>query len=182
MKPKFVALAALLALSAGSAFARPPTPVTPAVTVTHTDWGVLTTDDGKQGNFSAKNQKSHDSYYNFSLDDTYDFFTTAVADNDSHSTMINNVAKLQRSVGNSWDTVSSYTFSNTSTEHDFGVQLAGDYRMEVTGYSSGTMTAHGTIHTRIDNVTSPVPEPETYALLLAGLSVMGFLARRRKVA
>lgn len=29
-------------------------------------------------------------------------------------------------------------------------------------------------------VTSPVPEPETYAMLLAGLGMLGFMARRRK--
>lgn len=29
-------------------------------------------------------------------------------------------------------------------------------------------------------VTTPVPEPETYALLLAGLGVVGFVARRRR--
>ena len=28
--------------------------------------------------------------------------------------------------------------------------------------------------------TSPIPEPETYALLLAGLGVVGFMARRRQ--
>ena len=31
-------------------------------------------------------------------------------------------------------------------------------------------------------VTAAVPEPETYALLLAGLGVMGFVARRRRAA
>ncbi|NVM76296.1 choice-of-anchor A domain-containing protein [Duganella sp. SG902] len=30
--------------------------------------------------------------------------------------------------------------------------------------------------------SQPVPEPETYAMLLAGLGVMGFMARRRKTA
>ena len=27
---------------------------------------------------------------------------------------------------------------------------------------------------------TPVPEPETYAMILAGLGLMGFMARRRK--
>jgi hypothetical protein len=31
-----------------------------------------------------------------------------------------------------------------------------------------------------DVVTTPVPEPETYALLLAGPGVIGFMAKRRK--
>ncbi len=30
------------------------------------------------------------------------------------------------------------------------------------------------------SVTTPIPEPETYALMLAGLAAMGFVARRRK--
>jgi hypothetical protein len=35
----------------------------------------------------------------------------------------------------------------------------------------------GTFH--ITSVT-PIPEPETYAMLLAGLGLMGFVARRRQ--
>ncbi|MYM65778.1 choice-of-anchor A family protein [Pseudoduganella sp. FT55W] len=36
--------------------------------------------------------------------------------------------------------------------------------------------------TNVQGFTSPVPEPETYAMLLAGLGVIGFMARRRKTA
>lgn len=32
------------------------------------------------------------------------------------------------------------------------------------------------------DIATPVPEPETYALMLAGLGMMGFMARRRRVA
>ena len=36
---------------------------------------------------------------------------------------------------------------------------------------------------RMDNLTftTPIPEPETYAMLLAGLGLLGFAARRRKL-
>jgi hypothetical protein len=33
---------------------------------------------------------------------------------------------------------------------------------------------------RLIVLTAPVPEPETYAMLLAGLGVLGAVARRRK--
>jgi len=40
----------------------------------------------------------------------------------------------------------------------------------------------GTGNSRLFVLTSPVPEPETYAMLLAGLALMGAVARRRRAA
>jgi hypothetical protein len=55
------------------------------------------------------------------------------------------------------------------------------------GAMSGTDTWYtqvsGTsIHTSIGSFTTPVPEPETYGMLLVGLGLMGFTVRRRKNA
>lgn len=36
------------------------------------------------------------------------------------------------------------------------------------------------IQFKVTNVTAAVPEPETYAMMLSGLGLLGFLARRRK--
>jgi hypothetical protein len=36
------------------------------------------------------------------------------------------------------------------------------------------------LHPDTSNWVSPAPEPETYAMFMAGLGLMGFIARRRK--
>jgi hypothetical protein len=52
---------------------------------------------------------------------------------------------------------------------------SGDYTVHVTGVTNLKNAAYlGTVS------ASPAPEPETYAMLLAGLGVVGFLARRRR--
>ena len=72
----------------------------------------------------------------------------------------------------------AWTYGGTPTVHK--VTLApGDYYYAVTAlgapvgaYVIASATAVGT--------PTAIPEPETYALLLAGLGVVGFLARRRR--
>jgi hypothetical protein len=52
---------------------------------------------------------------------------------------------------------------------------AGDYLLIVKGVNTPNMASYdGTL------AVAAVPEPETYALMLAGFGAMGFMARRRK--
>jgi hypothetical protein len=55
--------------------------------------------------------------------------------------------------------------------------MAGNYTFTVTGNASGSKG--GSWGGQLNLVAVPVPEPETYALLLAGLGAVGFIARRR---
>jgi PEP-CTERM motif/Protein of unknown function (DUF642) len=69
--------------------------------------------------------------------------------------------------------LSSYSFTFTAD--------SALTRLQFTDNSANTFSVDGVV----DNVavmTTPVPEPETYALMLAGLGVMTFVARRRKAA
>ena len=50
------------------------------------------------------------------------------------------------------------------------------------GYDIGAMAAGQTVTLGYDLVMTAVPEPETYAMLLAGLGLVGFSVRRRKIA
>lgn len=73
--------------------------------------------------------------------------------------------------------------TGTSGLHDFwnlSAQslAAGNYYLQV----SGTMASTGTGAFGGAAALNPVPEPETYGMMLAGLGVVGFLARRRKAA
>jgi hypothetical protein len=55
---------------------------------------------------------------------------------------------------------------------------AGDYYIQVSGNMvSNTSAAFGGAV-----MLAPVPEPETYGTMLAGLGIVGYLARRRKAA
>jgi len=64
----------------------------------------------------------------------------------------------------------SYTTTTAAT-------LSSDYRL-----IPGVLHAYKVSTTDLGAYTAPVPEPETYALMLAGLGLVGFMARRRKHA
>jgi len=61
------------------------------------------------------------------------------------------------------------------TDFSNGVWIYENYGVKVGN------TDYADVHWSTDRVTA-VPEPETYAMILAGLSIMGFIARRRRPA
>lgn len=73
--------------------------------------------------------------------------------------------------------VSTGSFDNLAGKASVGFisdsGLTGNYYLLVSGTTSG-----GTYNGNIS--LSPVPEPESYAMMLAGLGLMGFVARRRR--
>lgn len=53
---------------------------------------------------------------------------------------------------------------------------AGTYTLQIKGTVAGLS---GGSYAGVLNIANPVPEPETYAMFLAGLGLMGFTARRK---
>jgi len=81
-----------------------------------------------------------------------------------------------------WDNVhplgsTLYTaFSGNNATNSFSLP-DGQYHLDISGYLGSTASIG-----QYSVAISAVPEPETYAMLLAGLGLVGFSARRRKIA
>lgn len=72
---------------------------------------------------------------------------------------------------------SSHGKTYTTSFADFsGLDGSGNYTLHVVGLANNIGTYGGTLSAN----AAPVPEPETYGMMLAGLGLMGFVARRRK--
>lgn len=67
---------------------------------------------------------------------------------------------------------SLYYFSGTSNLASLGFSTIGT---ALNKQGKAQDLSHATLYS-----AQPIPEPETYALMLAGLGVMGFIARRRQ--
>jgi len=64
-----------------------------------------------------------------------------------------------------------------------GSIVAGSYQLHITGTMAASITPNPTGESGgiiLGAATAPIPEPETYAMMLAGLGLMGFVARRRR--
>jgi len=70
------------------------------------------------------------------------------------------------------------SFSGNNASTGLGLLTAGDYHLDISG-SFGTRAIGGQYSVSLATVPA-VPEPSTYALMLAGLGAVFFVARRRR--
>lgn len=164
MKLKLLAAAAAAVLAVGAH-------------ATTTDWGVhgdleLAAVQVDPGMF--------DDFFTFSIPGDSNVSSTTVANN--LMTVLNisagsTVSLYAGDVG-AGTLVGSYEFDGTtgSTWHTYNALTSGNYYYEIQGEATGSQGGFYSITSTV----APVPEPETYAMLLAGLGVVGSLYRRRK--
>jgi hypothetical protein len=73
-----------------------------------------------------------------------------------------------------------HTVSSTNSALTSGAQGLLDHLGNFAGPSQYSFTLYTSSTNQDYLVATPIPEPETYMMLLAGLGLMGFVARRRK--
>jgi hypothetical protein len=157
-------------------------------TVTSTeDWGV-------HGSYESGSlilptaAGSFDSFYVFSLDKLYDVLSVGVSNDSTNDPKTFDISGGMVELFQDAGTVGvkdgadvslgSFSFDSTAITHTYSGLGFGNYFYEVTGNVTGTLAGSYLLFSSI----TPVPEADTYAMMLAGLGLMGFMVRRRRGA
>jgi hypothetical protein len=74
----------------------------------------------------------------------------------------------------------TYAWDEKTVTGAFALVAGTQYTLSITGVAAAPTNYWGSIS--VPTPVASVPEPETYAMLLAGLGVIGAIARRRKAA
>jgi len=166
---KLVAVAALMASSVAHA----------TQTQVPTQW--FEHDSAEFASFSSAVKHTFEHEYLFHLNGTVDALATAVS-NDALTKFNIDGGKVELFLSNGDSnyandvSMGSFEFDSTAVNSSFSSLLAGDYYYQVTGAVMGNKGGGYQLFSEV----TPVPEPETYAMLLAGLGLVGFMVRRRK--
>ncbi len=113
--------------------------------------------------------------FDFTLGSSTGVLAVAVSNDGGLSNLVNGSVSLFQ-VGNATP-INSFSFDSTAINFNFGSLAAGSYYYMVTAQVAADAAAGSY---QLNSQLAPVPEPESYALLLAGLAGVGYMARRRR--
>ena len=178
MKLKLLCLAVLSTLSIGSARAELYSTTAPGV-----DHDV----DGEFATFRVKPGASYNKKYYFKLASFTDLATAANI-NPLNGALAVNMDKVELFMSSPiFPSLAvnegSYFFGSTSVPHTFHDLEAGNYYFKLSGHNYSAYTNQIVFQSSLQApviIPDSVPEPQTYALLLAGMGAVGLVARRRQ--
>ena len=99
---------------------------------------------------------------------------------DASNLSLNSLTELQSLAAGNYSVTISGKTTGTITSGYYGVAAGVISPTLLPGSHTTTTAAGGQYAFSINAVPVPVPEPESYALMLSGLAMVGFIARRRK--
>jgi hypothetical protein len=145
------------------------------------DWGAIDPSSTFTKSFSEQRLGSFEDFYNFSLlADADGFMKTSITitmNGEPHSGFDNLVYDLYTGANQLVD----HTYDAASKTYFYGL-TAGSYYLKVsgTGWIDNTLPSPPIpAYNGFVSIASSVPEPQTYAMLLAGLGILGTVMRRR---
>ena len=110
-------------------------------------------------------------------------FPLSIPGTGSFNTLLSSVSLYSNADGILFNSDDTYLQSflvpgGNTTSFTWGPSMGGNMYLSVSGIANGSL---GGLYNGAISV-SPVPEPETFAMLLAGLGVIGAMVRRRTIS
>jgi hypothetical protein len=164
---KAIAITALVACSAAASAA-----------TTTTDWGVHGA--AQFGNDAVVGGGTLiDDIYKFSLSAPAGVMSVSVTNDGSGFDLENGVLSLYSGAPSTGTLIGSLSFDSSAVSYNWGALPIGNYYYEVTAKVVDTAIGGSYL---LSSTLAPVPEPESYAMLLGGLGVVGLVVTRRQRA